>query len=36
MGEAVRLRDKEGEEDKANAKGEDGDGLVIVSLSGNA
>lgn len=34
MGEAVRLRDKEG--DKANAKGEDGDGLVIVSLSGNA
>jgi len=36
MGEAVKLRDKEGEEDKANAKGDDGDGLVMTSLSGMA
>lgn len=34
MGEAVRLRDKEGEEDKANAKGDDG--LVMTSFSGKA
>jgi len=34
MGEALRPRDKDGGEDKANAEGEDG--LVIISLSGKA
>ncbi len=34
MGEALRPREKDGEEDKANAEGEDG--LIITSLSGKA